>query len=174
MRTGDRGDVLRDGIEVRALIDDRRALPRDRTVRRGLTGHRRGPRRLGKSTRRALIEVLFPAAVFDHDRGILHVALPIAPDRPLDPHRPKIIASGRRSPSGDLRDDLGLVEAHEAVLIRADLVHVDVVEPDRFEPADGLEMPIRIRAADDRVGDVAFGDELDGRLEPAPVSAALG
>jgi hypothetical protein len=24
MRTGDRGDVLRDGIEVRALIDDRR------------------------------------------------------------------------------------------------------------------------------------------------------
>ena len=48
-----------------------------------------------------------------------------------------------RGRSGDLRDDLGLVEAHEAVLIRADLVHVDVVEPRDFEPADGLQVPLR-------------------------------
>ena len=77
-------------------------------------------------------------------------------------HRACVQGRGR---SGDLRDDLGLVEAHEAVLIRADLVHVDVVEPRDFEPADGLQVPLRVRAADDRVGDVVFGDELDGRLE---------
>jgi hypothetical protein len=65
------------------MIDDRRLFleiePFDRSDRapeglNGLSGRRRAERLL------------------DHDRDILHVALPIAPDRPLDRHRPKITA----------------------------------------------------------------------------------
>ena len=68
-----------DGIEVRSIVDGSRLLleiePCGRFDRapEGLDGVS------GRSTRRALIEGLFPDAEFEHEREILRVAVPIAP-----------------------------------------------------------------------------------------------
>ena len=68
-----------EGIEVRSIVDGSRLLleiePSGRFDRapEGLDGVS------GPSTRRALIEGLFPDAEFDGDRRLLRVAVPLAP-----------------------------------------------------------------------------------------------
>src|SRR5690349_6187278 len=64
----------------------------------------------------------------------------------------------RRRHSPEVREDLALVEREEAVLIRADLVDVDVVEARVDVLFDGAPMRGRIRAADDLLRDVVFAD----------------
>jgi len=66
------------------------------------------------------------------------------------------------------RNDLALVEAQEAVLVRPDLVDVDVVEAGVPRRRGSLEMPLRIGAADDGRGDIVLGDELGGGLVVGP------
>lgn len=67
-----------DGVEVRTLLDDRRLLlevePTGSFARApdGLDGASAG------STRRALIEGLFPDAEFDRQASVLRIAVPLA------------------------------------------------------------------------------------------------
>src|SRR5690242_500526 len=60
-------------------------------------------------------------------------------------------------------EDLAFVEAEKAVLVRADLVDVHVVEAGVLELADRLAVAVGIGAADDGLGDLLARERL-GRL----------
>ena len=67
-----------DGVEVRTLSDDHRLL-----LEIDPSGSfERPPEELdgfaGRSTRRALIEGLFPDAEFDRERAMLRISVPVA------------------------------------------------------------------------------------------------
>src|SRR3954462_575820 len=65
----------------------------------------------------------------------------------------------------EARQDLVAVEAHEACLVGADLVRVDVVEAGVRVLADRLEVPRRIGPARHELGDLILGDRSRRRFE---------
>src|SRR3954465_8666094 len=64
-----------------------------------------------------------------------------------------------------LRQDLALRETDEPLLIRSHLVDVDVVDPGLRVLVDLGEVLAGIRADDDALGDLLWGDELHRLLE---------
>jgi hypothetical protein len=69
-------------------------------------------------------------------------------------------AAAARSAGPDAGQNFLLVEAHERVLIRPDLMDVDVVEARRLELGDRVDVLLGIGPADDRLRDVSRGPPL--------------
>jgi hypothetical protein len=84
-----------------------------------------------------------------------------------------ISSNQRRRPSsragpgvlGHTGQHLARVEIHEAVLIGADLMDVNMVEAGVAEAANHLEMPLQIGPASDDLGHVVLTQELGRLLE---------
>src|SRR3954447_11981888 len=63
------------------------------------------------------------------------------------------------------RQDLPLVEAEEALLILADLMHRDMIESGVHVLLDRGSVTLRVRTAGDGLRDILLADRLGGLLE---------
>jgi len=71
------------------------------------------------------------------------------------------------------RQDLAFVEAEESLLIRADLIHVDVVVAGVDAFLNGCDVALGVGPADDDLSDVILAEHLDGLLEVGRIRELL-
>src|SRR5215204_2477261 len=106
-----------------------------------------------------------PDRPLDPRRSARRLDVDVEHDRPVAGERPRSIVPRAEPPASELGSQLALEEPEEAVLVGADLAHVDLVEAGVDVAADRFEVPLGIGTARDRFGDLVLGDERGRLLE---------